>query len=957
MSKSSNLPVQQFSASSARVKVVDIHPKEPLFIAALYTGSINLWNFETQALLKSFDTGTGLPVRCARFIPKLQSFVCGCDDMFVRVYNYNTMERTKIFQAHDDYIRSIAVHDHLPILLTASDDMTVRQWDWSKGWSLQMIYEGHMHYCMAVTFNPSDAATFATGSLDATIKVWSINNPTSNFQLEGHEDGVNCIEYYPRGDKPYLLSGSDDQTVRLWDYQTKACLQVFSFHTSNVTDVLFHPDLPLIFTVAEDFDMKVISSETFRLLHNVDHSQMQRAWSLAAKRYENNLVIGYDEGVVVFKVGDDKPVFSMDPNGRVLVATGNELSRIEIKGLPADTADGDILRLPSRDLGSVEAVASTVHHGPGGQCIALQGETDYTIVSTLALRPKTYGKCISFTWGPENGSYAVLEDSMTLKIYKSFKERATVSLLQSAEKVFGGPLLAVRGPRSVTFYDWATLSVIRMIDEAPNSVQWSTSGELVALSNEAAVFLLKFNSAEVADYLEQNGGTEADGIDFAFDLIEELDDKVRQLTWVGDCLVYINAANRLSYYIGGEVSSIAVLPRNVYLLGYLARENRIFCIDKEKNVTSYALRVEVIEYMAAVVREDFDRAAELLPSIDGGSRYKLAQFLEGRGLLGLALEVTNDDDHRFDLAVRLRKMAVVTQLVQQAPSPARWKQLGDIALEQAHFDVATRAFTECGDSSGLLLIYTATNNAKAISELGDRCLEAGKANVAFTCYHVARRHADVVCLLRRTGRFGEAAFYARTYCPEEIEECVSEWKASMASLPRVREAIASPSAYPNLFPALVTECLAKGPAAAAPVSASHTEPEAHPEEEHTTTTTTATTSTYHHHVDAAISPPAPHHNDAFGSAHPTEAAPAEDSAPAYQTPAGDLHQSPPLSASPDQPEPDTWAGADAHDAAAMPQTPVAEDAFAPAPPPPAITASVPASDPAAGLGDDDEWGN
>ena len=42
-----------------------------------------------------------------------------------------------------------------------------------------------------------------------------------HFSLEGHERGVNCIDYYPGGDKPYLLSGADDKTVKIWDYQTK----------------------------------------------------------------------------------------------------------------------------------------------------------------------------------------------------------------------------------------------------------------------------------------------------------------------------------------------------------------------------------------------------------------------------------------------------------------------------------------------------------------------------------------------------------------------------------------------------------------------------------------------------------------------------------------------------------------------------------------------------------------
>lgn len=30
------------------------------------------------------------------------------------------------------------------------------------------------------------------------------------------------------GDRPYLVSGADDRLVKVWDYQTKACIQVRS---------------------------------------------------------------------------------------------------------------------------------------------------------------------------------------------------------------------------------------------------------------------------------------------------------------------------------------------------------------------------------------------------------------------------------------------------------------------------------------------------------------------------------------------------------------------------------------------------------------------------------------------------------------------------------------------------------------------------------------------------------
>lgn len=43
---------------------------------------------------------------------------------------------------------------------------------------------------MQIVINPKDNNTFATASLDKTIKVWQFGSPVPNFTLEGHEKGV-----------------------------------------------------------------------------------------------------------------------------------------------------------------------------------------------------------------------------------------------------------------------------------------------------------------------------------------------------------------------------------------------------------------------------------------------------------------------------------------------------------------------------------------------------------------------------------------------------------------------------------------------------------------------------------------------------------------------------------------------------------------------------------------------
>ena len=79
--------------------------------------------------------------------------------------------------------------------------MTIRLWDWEKGWSNTQVFEGHGHYVMQVKFNPRDSNIFASASLDRTIKVWSVAQQVPMYTLEGHEKGVNCLDYYKEGDK------------------------------------------------------------------------------------------------------------------------------------------------------------------------------------------------------------------------------------------------------------------------------------------------------------------------------------------------------------------------------------------------------------------------------------------------------------------------------------------------------------------------------------------------------------------------------------------------------------------------------------------------------------------------------------------------------------------------------------------------------------------------------------
>jgi len=105
---------------------------------------------------------------------------------------------------------------------------------------------------------------------------------------------------------------------------------------------------------------------------------------------------------------------------------------------------------------------------------------------------------------------------------------------------------------------------------------------------------------------------------------------VKTACWVGDCFVYTNSSNRLNYFVGGQVNTVAHFDKTLYLLGYIPRDDRLYLVDKDLNVVSYKLSLTVLEYQTAILRGDLEAAGQILPKISADQKNKIARFLEAQ---------------------------------------------------------------------------------------------------------------------------------------------------------------------------------------------------------------------------------------------------------------------------------------------------------------------------------------
>ncbi|ANB13589.1 SCF ubiquitin ligase complex subunit CDC4 [Sugiyamaella lignohabitans] len=127
---------------------------------------------------------------------------------------------------------------------------------------------GHGHD--VVTCLQFDDERIITGSDDNTINVYDTKTGQLIRQFTGHDGGVWALKYI---NKRTLISGATDRTVRVWDIEKGKCTHVFYGHTSTVrcldvidpipyTDkvtgqVTHIPEVPMIVTGSRDATLRM----------------------------------------------------------------------------------------------------------------------------------------------------------------------------------------------------------------------------------------------------------------------------------------------------------------------------------------------------------------------------------------------------------------------------------------------------------------------------------------------------------------------------------------------------------------------------------------------------------------------------------------------------------------------------------------------------------------------------
>lgn len=222
--------------------------------------TLRLWDVERGVAVHRFE-GHSNYVFCCNFNPQGNVLASGSFDETICFWDVRMRRCIRTLPAHSDPVSAVHFNRDGTLLVSSSYDGLCRIWDTPNGRCLYTIVGEESSPVSFVKFTPNGGYILAN-TLDNTIRLWSYRDGQGRVlkTLRGHRNCRYCVFssfVVTHRDHKYVVSGSEDGHVYLWNLHTRKMVQRLEAHTDVVLAVDAHPNDHLIASGALERDRSV----------------------------------------------------------------------------------------------------------------------------------------------------------------------------------------------------------------------------------------------------------------------------------------------------------------------------------------------------------------------------------------------------------------------------------------------------------------------------------------------------------------------------------------------------------------------------------------------------------------------------------------------------------------------------------------------------------------------------
>ncbi|KAG6525745.1 COMPASS-like H3K4 histone methylase component WDR5B [Zingiber officinale] len=180
-------------------------------------------------------------VFCVDFNPPSDRIASGSFDQTLRVWDVKSGKCVKTIEAHNEPVTSVHFIRDGSIIVSGSRDGSCKIWDAVSGACLKVLIDDKTPAVSFAKFAPN-GKFILIATLDDTLKLCNYALGKFLKVYTGHVNRQYCItSTFSVTNGKYIVSGSEDNCVYIWDLQSKQIIQKLEGHTDTVISVTCHP--------------------------------------------------------------------------------------------------------------------------------------------------------------------------------------------------------------------------------------------------------------------------------------------------------------------------------------------------------------------------------------------------------------------------------------------------------------------------------------------------------------------------------------------------------------------------------------------------------------------------------------------------------------------------------------------------------------------------------------------
>ena len=271
------------------IRCIAINKTNNSFAIASDDNNVEIWNIDA---LRHFSVGKKFfEVSCIEFLNKNQVILGDCSGNII-ITGIQKKNPDNYWKAHDKEINSITILNQEKIILTSSDDHTVKIWN-DQTFDLIFKFSWHRNCVLLASFIVNQGL-FISISKDKTICLWNTAKKQQLKVITKRSPEITKIAF---SDK-FLALGSHLGDIIVYRLHTNDIVNVLTYHNNAIKGMIIHEDLLISCSEENKLVVYNLNAEIMdKRLPKGDHNHNSVSLALSVKG--KFLISGSDEGEII----------------------------------------------------------------------------------------------------------------------------------------------------------------------------------------------------------------------------------------------------------------------------------------------------------------------------------------------------------------------------------------------------------------------------------------------------------------------------------------------------------------------------------------------------------------------------------------------------------------------------------------------------------------------------------